>query len=794
AAKIAKVESEFISRAYELKENDLITVNGLNEIGYQLFGKSIQQLPEGVIISAVTAGCITNRVHELNDVISTLSQKHGGLLYYLHGFCPKVKQDGVLVGARRLTAEFLGGFYLLNGYYPGATGHALIANELIHLLNRTYGSDFPETEAKTVMDGDPVAAYCQAAGPNWSSDQLPQLSARDTMQSTDYRISAHTAEKRRASQRGPVGWDQLSAEPSPTRAPLRLPPGLEQVLPLSKAASYYGDGISPMQCQDEIGIQWGSCNNPIFGGLAMVDSHLSGSIRIKFTPTRNNITRFEISFLDGFPGDDAILATPQFFRMPFRQSRVDEVPGPVSSGTLDLETGQVTDLTVYARYSSTALVALVSVNPAFPKQPLSYPGQYGSAWAQFEQRPDGLLDFSFYGSTFVPLGKGIRWPLNFVRPSQQFATLPAEGTVLHPHLALRAREPADPTGLENLPDLPFNTVQELTLFTHNSSFGDRFGLDIQEWGGEATGRSQVLGRVQIQFGERSGNTVPIAVRHLQPGGLLEPFAPTPVTQLFPAPLPPGPMGFNEFLRFPLRTYSLNDLAILDDPFDISVGAVDLATGKLLYPMLHRAFINQDLIFALIRVAPDSAKTFFLFRGPSKLERGANGQPVYRFKGSIRIPFPQGMQFPKPDLATGYVNRGKEAFLDPFLWIHAIQDDEGAKAIGEGSARDVLASTGDRFSYRYVIPADPKNREAIFEYENHSQSGKYQMHSLAWVGFSNSGASGFEADECDTLTFTGFGTWSKDGVDSLQQAAVQISTSPEKPYVGIQIGGGFVSNV
>jgi hypothetical protein len=29
---------------------------------------------------------------------------------------------------------------------------------------------------------------------------------------------------------------------------------------------------------------------------------------------------------------------------------------------------------------------------------------------------------------------------------------------------------------------------------------------------------------------------------------------------------------------------------------------------------------------------------------------------------------------------------------------------------------------------------------------------------------------------------------------LQLAAVQISTSKEKPYVGIQIGGGFVSNV
>src|SRR5262249_54159245 len=87
-----------------------------------------------------------------------------------------------------------------------------------------------------------------------------------------------------------------------------------------------------------------------------------------------------------------------------------------------------------------------------------------------------------------------------------------------------------------------------------------------------------------------------------------------------------------------------------------------------------------------------------------------------------------------------------------------------------------------------------HRGAIFEYDNHSQNGKYRMHSVAWVGFSNSGSSKIEPGEYDTVTFSAFGTWSKDGVDSLQQAAVQISTSPEKPYIGIQIGGGFVSNV
>ena len=51
-----------------------------------------------------------------------------------------------------------------------------------------------------------------------------------------------------------------------------------------------------------------------------------------------------------------------------------------------------------------------------------------------------------------------------------------------------------------------------------------------------------------------------------------------------------------------------------------------------------------------------------------------------------------------------------------------------------------------------------------------------------------------AGEYDTLSFTCFGVWSKDGVDTLLQDSAQFSTSPERAYVGIQVDAGNVSNV
>jgi hypothetical protein len=801
AARTLKVEPGWLRSRYGLSASDLLTVAGLNEIGFQIFGSTAGPLPLASVLGAETADRITERVGQWNEAIRASASEHGAALYDLHGLLLRLRAEGVPCGRRRLDGGYLGGFYSLNGGYPGATGQAVIANELLALLNRRYGAAFPALDLAEVAQRDPVASYRPAEGPAWTEAQLPRPPAatRGPGHEPPLRESAPRARARRPS--APL----VPAHPeAPPR--LQLPARLEQVLPLSKAASYFGDGIAAQNARDERTIQWGG-GSLLFGGLAIVDTHLEGDLRLRFSPPEGDLTRFEVSFLDGLRGDDAVLAAPQFFRMAFQQSRVDEVPGQVSSGTLNLATGEVTDLTVYARYASTALFALVSVNPTFPRQPLAFPGPYGSAWAKFTPRADGQLDFTFYGSTFVPLGPGIRWPLNFAGPSRQFATIPAAGTVMHPHLHLSTREPERPSWVvdeesgeeppgappDDPPAIPFNSVVELTLHTRNTSFGDAFTLDAPDLGGPATGRSHVLGRVQLQFGERSGDAVPVAVMHLDSGGLLNPMPASPISAAFPGGLYHGPRGFNEYLRFPLRTYSLDDLAILDDPFDIAMGLVDLRTGRFVNPLLHRGFIHQDLIFALLRVEPRTPGSSFYFRGPARLQRGSGGRMVFRHQAEVRVPYPQGFLFPRPNLTTGFPI-GADSVLDPFLWVRAVADDPEARGTKEGGEEDVLSSLGERFSYRYRVSNDPEGPPPWFEYENHSQDGAFRLRRLYWIGFGNALEAETSAGEYDTLTFTGVGEWTKDGVRSTQQASVQVSTAPRARYVGIQIGWGDVSDV
>jgi hypothetical protein len=839
AAGVVKAAPQVLLDRYGLNGADWITVRGLVEIGYQLLSQEVRPLPEGAVVKGGAASRIRERIRELNGELAGLAREHRASLLDLHALWRSVRSQGVNAGSRQLTAGFLGGFYSLNGYYPGKTGHALIANEALQLLNQTYGAEFPLIDLFGVAATDPVVQYQPAEGPDRSAGPPPAPVATDAgaeaptaaggagqaaapiapdLEALDAIVAAAHPGKpdgRTAAVRRPVD----TCPPPPLPKPIELPPGLEVVLTLNKERSYFGDALRAVDCLDPQAAQFGACGGVLFGGLAMMDSHLSGRVRLRFSPPVNQfgytLSQFELSVMDGLQGDDGILAAPQFYKLPGQRQAVADFPGLVSRGLLDLTTGQLAPSPPFPlpefrfAFSNTALLALINVNPNFPPVPISFPalqsGQPGSAWVQFTQREDGGLDFEFFGTTFVPLqtvlgGAPARFPLPFAGPSGQYASILTRGVALHPHLHLSTREmPAETP--EGVPEIPTNTVRELTFLTHNTSFGDAFTLNGPYLGGTGNGRSQLAGRLHVQFGEREGNTVPIYVSAMPPGGFLAPNPESPYWQAFVAQgytnpqLLTGPLGFNEFLRFPLQTYSLDDVFLLNDPLDLAVGAVDVRTGEVLGGQLNRGFIGQDVFFALLRVEPRTPQDSFQFRGPASLQKGPRGEIVYRFCGEVHIPYPTGFQFPFPNLATSFP-AGPDSSLDPFFWIRAVDGDPAPPQFSKRGGQDkVPASNGNIFSYRYDIPADPARRPASFEYENHSQHGSFRLRSLSWVHFANASLGRAGAGEYDVVTFAGYGVWSMNGLDFPETpVTVQISTARSAPYVGIQVNGGATSNV
>jgi hypothetical protein len=115
----------------------------------------------------------------------------------------------------------------------------------------------------------------------------------------------------------------------------------------------------------------------------------------------------------------------------------------------------------------------------------------------------------------------------------------------------------------------------------------------------------------------------------------------------------------------------------------------------------------------------------------------------------------------------------------------------------GSQTNVLSSFGEQFSYSYSIPCDPTGKTATFQYTNNASGktgGTFKMDNLAAVSCLNSLTAVQRPGNYDTVTFSGYGSWSKDLEDGLHLATVQVSTAPNAPYVSILIDGGTESNV
>lgn len=593
----------------------------------------------------------------------------------------------------------------------------------------------------------------------------------------------------------------VEAAPPPLPVPLRLPPGLTQTLPIVKSASYVGDAVRANDCPEDKDNPFGTCSSVLFGGYAMWASHLSGNIEIRFFPPRNNVSHFEIYHPGNLRGDDARIKAPIFYDMPVKENVVLDAFDAVSSGDLNLVNGEVTNLRYNVFVSNSWYLALGGVNPSLKPPPFQFPGIYGTARVKFEQRRDGLLDFSFAGTTFLPLGNNVsgdpvRLPLPLCGPllNGECAGFEAPGTSLHPQLQITTKAPSEPPCGGNCISIQPNTVQEYTANSFYTSFGDTFTVNIPQLGGVATGRTHLQGRYGIQFGEPTAfGTIPIAVSSLPPSGLLAPIpdAPAPLST-FKITM----FGHDERLFFPNFTYVTADPVLLEDGFDPSIGVLDPTSGTVIGGLLFRGVPAQSLFAAIINLNITRIPLgTFQHVGPAKFERGANGGNVFRYNGAVVLTFDTFL-FPSPDYdnANAAFTSGPGSDLNPFLRFQGIQQS-GVRptAVKAGSASNVLSSFNQRFNYSYSIPCSPTPGQAFsFEYTNQAQSGTFKMDNLSSVTCVNSRTSRMAAGDADIISFTGYGTWSKD--NDVHAVNVQISNAPNEAYVSIQVDGGVISKV
>ncbi|OFW35928.1 MAG: hypothetical protein A3J28_10435 [Acidobacteria bacterium RIFCSPLOWO2_12_FULL_60_22] len=177
ATRLMRVPDSVIAEFYGINPQDFITPKGLSAIGNQFIRRQIEPLPPDVILRGAVGSDISNRVRALNAQISAVASEQGAVLYDLAGFFNRIRTTGLRVGSSAITGDYFGGFYSLDGYYPGATGQALIANEILGLLNRTYGESFPLLDLGPILHEDAVSKFAPARAPEESPFELQRPSS-----------------------------------------------------------------------------------------------------------------------------------------------------------------------------------------------------------------------------------------------------------------------------------------------------------------------------------------------------------------------------------------------------------------------------------------------------------------------------------------------------------------------------------------------------------------------------------------------------------------------------------------
>ena|SRR5579871_6005513 len=157
ASRILGAPVSTLQQLYRLKSDDQIALPGLMAMATQLQGGQVGALPAASIVSGANVAALKAAVASLNGEIASQAQAAGIPVYDVKSLFTQLRAGGYVTGGgQTMTADFLGGLYSMSGFYPGSTIHGLIANGVLTLINKTYGTNYPLVNVDGITAQDPT--------------------------------------------------------------------------------------------------------------------------------------------------------------------------------------------------------------------------------------------------------------------------------------------------------------------------------------------------------------------------------------------------------------------------------------------------------------------------------------------------------------------------------------------------------------------------------------------------------------------------------------------------------------
>jgi hypothetical protein len=160
-AAILKLDPSTVEFVFHLGADDMVTPYAF--VAIQAMGANLTALPESdpvsqvpVVIRAARLAEIRAAVIAYNSAIAAEAADNGATLVDIYSLINDLAANGVVVGGQKLTTDFMGGLFSLDGVHPTNTGYAIIANEFIKTMNRSLRAAIPPVSIEQVSKTDPL--------------------------------------------------------------------------------------------------------------------------------------------------------------------------------------------------------------------------------------------------------------------------------------------------------------------------------------------------------------------------------------------------------------------------------------------------------------------------------------------------------------------------------------------------------------------------------------------------------------------------------------------------------------
>lgn len=150
------VPVSLLTSFFGLQEGDFVTLDNVALVAERLKTNTPGPLPDDAVLTKAEAAVVSAAIDQYNAIIASEAKRVGATLVDIHALFVKTKARGYVVDHRKLTTDFLGGIFSLDGIHPTNTGYAVVANEFIKDMNRKLGLHIPLVDVDRVAEKDPL--------------------------------------------------------------------------------------------------------------------------------------------------------------------------------------------------------------------------------------------------------------------------------------------------------------------------------------------------------------------------------------------------------------------------------------------------------------------------------------------------------------------------------------------------------------------------------------------------------------------------------------------------------------